>query len=211
MVVVHGAVVRRVVDVEVEEPRRVHGCEGRRDRQPLLLGRAERRRHVRPAGCRVERDAKVVDPEGIRAVGLARDVVVEQDPAPREERPEVHDGALEHRHVPARRHPLDRDDVLARALGGLAERVGLENSRRGEARRAVEARVGQAVERVVRRAVHPWPRAGRQGGPADAGVRRKALRKPIVTADTSVNERPVGGHAAVPRVLLHEVRPHAVG
>ena len=73
VVVVHGAVVRRVVDVEVEEPRRVHGREGRRDRQPLLLRRAERRRHVRPAGCRIERDPEVVDAEGIRPVGLARE------------------------------------------------------------------------------------------------------------------------------------------
>ncbi len=191
MVVVHGAVVRRVVDVEVVEPRRVHGREGRRDRQPLLLGRAVRGRHVRPAGRRIERDPEVVDAERVRPVGLPRDVVVEQDPAAREERPEIHDRPLERRRVAARRDPLDRDDVLACALGGLTERASawstpgaaklVELLKLGSVRRWNVLFVEPCTpgHAPVARVAQPTP-----------GVRREALSQAVVPANALVDQGP---------------------
>ena len=210
-VVVRLAVVRGVIDVEVEEPGRVDGRERRRDGQLLLLRRAVRGGDVRPPARLVEVDPEIVDAELVRAARLPRQVVVEQDSAPREEAAEVDHRPLECRYIAAGGNPLDRDDLLARALRSLTERVRLEHAGRGEAGRAVEARIGEAMERVVHRAVHAGPRAGGERRPADPRVRREALHEPVPSSDAFAHELAIRRHVPVTRVVLHEIRSHAVG
>ena len=53
--------------------------------------------------------------------------------------------------------------------------------------------------------------AGGHRVPADAGVRRERRRHAVVAGDAVLHQRLVGRHRAVLGVLLHQVRPHAVG
>ena len=92
-----------------------------------------------------------------RVAGAADEV--RRDAAAGEERPEVDRRALDGRVAAA--GPLDLGDLEAAALGGLGDRLGLEDVR-VERRRPVGERLAVDVERVVGRAVDARPRAGRE-------------------------------------------------
>jgi hypothetical protein len=123
-----------------------------------LPRRAEGRRHVGPPRSRRELLLLVRHAEG--SSRLTRDVEVEGDPAAADERPEVHDWALERGHVTARGHPFHGHDRLSSALGGLGDRVCLEDAGSGKTRGVVEVPLARTVESVVGGAVHRRPRTG---------------------------------------------------
>ena len=208
-VVIRGAVVGGVVDVDVPDPvprdLRVVVREGR------LLRRAEGGRHVRPARGVCEVDPLVLHAEGVRARRLPGQVVVEHDPADSDERAEVDDRALKRRSEIAGADPLHGDDRLAAPLGRLPDVVGLQDAGRRKARGVVEVALTDPVERVVRRAVLARPRAGRERVPPDAGVGREALQEAVLALQPSVHQLTHRRHGALLRVLVDQVRPHAVG
>ena len=210
-VVVGRGVIRGVVDIEVEESIRVHGRRERRvgELQLFLLGRTERRRDIRPSVGGIEVDPLVGDTEGVRARRLAREVVVRDDAAVREEAPEVDDRPLERRDETTRANPLDRNDRLVGSFGRLLDRVSLKDPR-GERARAAGERGAGPVERVVGGAALARVGSGRERVPADAGVRREGLNESVIAADALLHEGLVRRHEACGCVRLHEVRAHPV-
>ena len=178
-------------------------------REGRLLRRAERGRNVRPSGRRGELLTLVLDAEALRQRGLSGEIEVERDPAASDEGPEVDDRALERGNEPAGRDPLDGDDRLAGPLGGLEQRVCLEDARRREAGGVVEGVAG-AVEGVVRRTVLAGPGARRERVPPHAGVRREALQQPVVACHAALQQILEGGHDSLGGVALHQVGPHTV-
>src|SRR5690606_25454298 len=120
-----------------------------------------------------------LQPEGgdeRRVVG-GRDVV-RRDPAAGEEAAEVDRRAVDLAVAPA--GPLDLRDLLAAALGGLRDRLGLRDAW-VEGGDAVVERLAVDVEGVVRRAVDAGPGARGEGVPAGAGVGGRLGEQPAAS------------------------------
>ena len=142
-----------------------------------LLGRAEGRRHVHPPDSGRRGGLVVLQSEGgdERRIVAWRDVVG-HDATPGPEVAEVERRPVDGATASAR--PLDLGDAQAVPLGGLGQRLGLQN--RAEGRRAVAERLAVDVERVVRRPMDARPRPGGQGVPAGARVRGGLGEQPVV-------------------------------
>ena len=219
LVVVDLAVVRGVVDVCVQAVLVDAEVE---DAQAHLLRRAERLRCSGPAGCidRLRSGEGSLSGESGRVVELeaergdegrvvVRADVVRRHAAPGEEALEVDGRAVDRADAAAR--PLDLGDLLAAALGGLREGLGLENAR-VERRGAVPERRSVDVEGVVRRAVHAGPRTGREAVPARARVRRRLREEPLAAGlGARLEELRDRRHRLVRRVVRGEILAHAVG
>ena len=107
--------------------------------------------------------------------------------------------------------PLDLGDLLAAALGGLGERLGLEHAR-VERRGAVAERLAVHVEGVVGRAVHARPGARVEREPAGARVRRRLRQQAVAGGPRALAEEVAeAGHDALVGVLLDRVLAQAVG
>ena len=219
-VVVRRAVVGAVVEVGVEAVLVRAGVE---DPQPHLLGRAERGRDVGPArggrgsGARERRlpgeAGRVVELEpergGERGVVRRGDVVRGHAPAG-EEVAEVERRAVDGADAPT--GPLDLDDAPPGPLGGLGQRLGLEDAG-VEGRRPVGEGLTVDVERVVGRARGARPGAGGQRVPAGAGVGRRLRQQPTAGGHRAPPEQfpEAGDDVGVGRVGLDPVLHEAVG
>ena len=180
LVVVHATVVGAVEEVRIESVLVDTEVE---HAQAHLHRRAERARGVGPTGRRdrsragegclageaggmVELDTERGDEVG----QVGRRDVVRRHPAARVERAEVDRRALDRGLGAA--GVFELDDLLATALGGLADRLGLGHAGR-EGAGAVRERLTVDVERVVRRPVDARPGAGREAVPTGPGVGRR--------------------------------------
>ena len=210
VVVVRPAADDAVVEVDVVGPRWVLRGEGGRDRPGRLLRRCRRVAcgHTGPAGGRDRRRRDLVGhAEEGRAGLLDRIRRANEHAAVREEVREVDGRPGDVRRGAA--DPVDLCHLLARPLGRVGDRVGLQHAGRRE-RRAIRECVSGAEEGVVRGAVLGRVGAGGHRVPADAGVGREGLDHPVLSGDSVFHQVLVGGHEAGLRVTLHQVGSHAV-
>ncbi len=158
----------------------------------------------------VELEAERLDERRVveqRLTGLADEV--RRDAAAGEELLEVDRRALDRR-VPTA-GPLDLGDLEAATLGGLGDRLGLEDVRI-EGRGPAGERLAHAMERVVGRAMDGRPRARRQRVPAGAGVGRRLGPQAVVRGGRPVlQEAAHRGHQAVLGVLGDEILAKPIG
>ena len=192
-----------------------------------LLRRAVGRRHwARPARGRdrsgagerrltgVSGGVVELEPEGgdernvVEQLVASRTDEVRGDTSAGKEGSEVDRRSLDRRVAAA--GPLDLGDLEAAPLGGLGDRLGLEDvgvERRG----AVAKRLTVDVERVVGRAVDARPCAGREAVPAGAGVRGRLGQETASGRIRALLEEPLHrGHDASVGVLLDEILAEAV-
>ncbi len=229
LVVVGRAVVRAVEDVGVQAVLVDRGTAVEHPKAHLL-GRAERRGNVRPragrndrglghgglAGSRIAVRMIELEPERRderrvveqRLTGAADEV--RRDATAREEALEVNGRAVDRR-VPAT-GPLDLGDLEAGPLGGLGDRLRLEDvgiERRGP---GGPERVAVLVERVVGRGMDPRPGAGRERVPAGARVRRSLGQEAVAGRRRPVlEEGRHRRHHSLRGVPGDDVLAHAVG
>ena len=134
---------------------------------------------------------------------------VGRDAAAGEERSEVDRRAVD-RGVAAA-GPLDLGDLKACALGGLGDRLRLENAWR-ERGRAGGKRLVIGVERVVRRPVNTRPCPRCEGVPACPRVRWRLCQKAVAARRRALlEERPHGRHDPAGGVLGDEILSQPIG